>query len=77
MCHSSLAHFVYIANITCPSSICELQNHCFHIKQTIGHFTVMDESKTGVHLVLIQTFLLYYVNQVVLILASNFHRQCP
>ena len=29
----------------------------------IGHFTVMDGSEAGVDLVLIQTFLLYNVNQ--------------
>ena len=41
--------------------------------------TVMDGSETGVHLVLIQTFLLYYVNQVVLswliFFKDNFHNK--
>ena len=32
----------------------------------MGHFTVMDGREAGVDLVLIQTFLLYYVNQVTL-----------
>ena len=43
----------------------------------IGHFTVMDGSEAnGVH-VLIQTFLLYYVNQVILMLTSIFQGQFP
>ena len=45
----------------------------------IGHFTVMDESEANGALVLIQTFLLYYVNQVILMLTSifkdNFHNK--
>ena len=45
----------------------------------IGHFTVMDGSEAGVDLVLIQTFLLYYVNQVTLmptsIFKDNFHNK--
>ena len=46
----------------------------------IGHFTVMDGSDAVVDLVLIQTFLLYYVNQVIVILAimlsrHNFHNK--
>ena len=36
----------------------------------IGHFTVIDGSEDDGDLVLIQTFLLYYVNQVILILTS-------
>ena len=40
----------------------------------IGHFTVMDGSESGVDLVLIQTFLFYYVNQVVLMLTSIFQQ---
>ena len=32
------------------------------------HFTVMGGSEAGVDLVLLQTFLLYYVNQVILML---------
>ena len=36
----------------------------------IGHFTVMDGSEAGVDLVLIQTFLLYHLNQVILMLTS-------
>ena len=43
----------------------------------IGHFTVMDGSEAGVDLVLIQTFLLYYVNQVILMLTSIFQGQFP
>ena len=45
--------------------------------QTIGHFTVMDGSEAGVDLVLLQTFLLYYVNQVILMLTSIFQGQFP
>ena len=43
----------------------------------IGHFTVVDGSEAGVDLVLIQTFLLYYVNQVILMLTSIFQGQFP
>ena len=41
----------------------------------MGHFTVMDGREAGVDLVLIQTFLLYYVNQVTLMLSSIFPQQ--
>ena len=41
----------------------------------IGHLTVMDGSEAGGDLVLIQTFLLYYVNQVVLMQTSIFQGQ--
>ena len=44
---------------------------------TIGHFTVIDGSEDDVDLVLIQTFLLYYVNQVILMLTSIFQEQFP
>ena len=37
-----------------------------------GHFTVMDGSEPDGDLVLVQTFLLYYVNQVILILTCTF-----
>ena len=43
----------------------------------IGHFTVMYGTEAGVDLVLIQTFLLYHVNQVILMLTSIFHVQFP
>ena len=43
----------------------------------IGHFTVMDGSEAGVDLVLLQTFLHYYVNQVILMLTSIFQGQFP
>ena len=43
----------------------------------MGHFTVMNGSKAGVDLVLIQNFLLYYVNQVFLMLTSIFQGQFP
>ena len=36
----------------------------------IGHFTVKDGREAEGELVLIQTFLLYYVNQVILMLTS-------
>ena len=41
----------------------------------IGHFTVVDGSEAEGDLVLIQTFLLYYVNQVILMLTSIFQEQ--
>ena len=44
---------------------------------TIGHFTVMDGSEADGDLVLVQTFLLYYVNQVILMLSSIFQGQFP
>ena len=43
----------------------------------IGHFTVMDGGEAEGELVLIQTFLLYYVNQVILMLTSIFQEQFP
>ena len=43
----------------------------------IGHVTVTDGSKAEVDLVLIQTFQLYFLNQVVLMLTSNFQGQFP
>ena len=43
----------------------------------IGHFIVMDGREVGVNLVLIQTFLLYYANEVILMLASIFQGQYP
>ena len=43
----------------------------------IGHFTVMDGGEAGVDLVLIQTFLFYHVNQVILMLTSIFQGQFP
>ena len=38
------------------------------IRPIIGPFTVMDGSQADGDLVLVQTFLLYYVNQVILML---------
>ena len=43
----------------------------------IDHFTVVDGSEAEGDLVLIQTFLLYYVNQVILMLTSIFQEQFP
>ena len=43
----------------------------------IGHFTGMDGSEADGDLVLIQTFLLCYVNQVILMLTSIFQGQFP
>ena len=43
----------------------------------IGHFTVVDGSEAEGDLVFIQTFLLYYVNQVILMLTSIFQEQFP
>ena len=45
--------------------------------QTIGHFIVVDGSEAEGDLVLIQTSLPYYVNQVILMLTSIFHEQFP
>ena len=42
-----------------------------------GHFTVTDRSEAAGDLVLIQTFLLYYVNQVTLMLTSILQEQFP
>ena len=47
------------------------------MRQSIGHFTVMDGREAKGDLVLIQTFLLYYVNQVILMLTSIFQEQFP
>ena len=47
------------------------------MKCRIGHFTVMDGGEAEGELVLIQTFLLYYVNQVILMLTSIFQEQFP
>ena len=41
----------------------------------LGLFTVVYGTEAGVDLVLIQTFLLYYVNQVILTLTSIFQGQ--
>ena len=43
----------------------------------IDHFTVVDGSEVVGDFVLIQTFLLYYVNQVILMLTSIFQEQFP
>ena len=40
--------------------------------RVIAHFTVAGENEAGVDLVLIQPFLLYYVNHVFLVLTSIF-----
>ena len=44
----------------------------FILQQQKDHFTVIDENELGVDLVLIQSFLLYYVNYVVLMQTSIF-----
>ena len=43
----------------------------------IDHFTVVNESEAEGDLVLIHTFLLYYVNQVILMLTNIFQEQFP
>ena len=48
---------------------------CFLVK--IGHLAFMDGSEIGVDLVLVQTFLLFNVNQVILMLTSIFQGQFP
>ena len=45
--------------------------------EPLDHFTVVDGSEAEGDLVLIQTFLLYYVNQVILMLTSIFQEQFP
>ena len=57
--------FIQVCNLICSCTV------------SIGHFTVMDGSESGVDLVLIQTFLFYYVNQVILMLTSIFQGQFP
>ena len=52
------------------------ENSCFG-SLGIGHFTVVYGSETEGDLVLIQTFLLYYVNQVILMLTIIFQEQFP
>ena len=54
----------------------KLGNHLNRVS-VIGHFTVMDGSEADGNLILIQTFLLCYVNQVVLMLTSIFQGQFP
>ena len=49
----------------------------FMVKCVIGHFTVMDGSDAEGDLALIQTFLLYHVNQFILMLSSVFQEQFP
>ena len=50
-----------------------LSNHQTIASQcVIAHFTVTSENEAGVDLVLIQPLLLYYVNNVVLMLTSIF-----
>ena len=49
----------------------------FGLQGWIDHFTVVDGSEAEGDLVLIQTFLLYYVNQVILMLTSIFQEQFP
>ena len=49
----------------------------FGFWEEIGHFTFMDGSEADGDLVLVQTFLLYYVNQVILMLTSIFQGQFP
>ena len=45
--------------------------------ERIDHLTVVDGSEAEGDLGLIQTFLLYYVNQVILMLTSIFQEQFP
>ena len=56
----------------------QLGCHAFDLRDVnvsileIAHFTVAGENEAGVDLVLIQPFLLYYVNHVFLMLTSIF-----
>ena len=43
----------------------------------VGHFIVKDRREADGDLVLIQTFLLYHVNRVILMLTSIFQGQFP
>ena len=55
-------------------------NFCFNAIEyvfIIGHFTVVYGSETQGDLVLIQTLLLYYVNQVILMLTIIFQEEFP
>ena len=55
------------------SAMIRLSNHQTIASQcVIAHFTVTSENEAGVDLVLIQPLLLYYVNNVVLMLTSIF-----
>ena len=58
-----------------PAGFCLLIARSYRL--SIGHFTVMGGSECEVDLVLIQTFLLYYVNQVILMVISIFQGQFP
>ena len=58
-----------------PLRICWISEPSFCV--LIAHFTVMDGSEAGGDRVLIQTFLLYYVNQVVLMLINIFKGNFP
>ena len=49
----------------------------YRTQAPISHFTVMDGSEADGDHVLIQTSLLYYVNQVILMLTSIFQGQFP
>ena len=69
------------------TTFCPLQ-HLYNVAQRacgakqiiwneMGHFTVIHGSEAWDDFVLIQTFLLYYVNHVVLMLTSIFQGQLP
>ena len=62
--------FIVIQNLHWKHEMCV-------VAFVIGHFTVIDGSEAEGDLVLIQTFLLYYVNQVILMLTSIFQEQFP
>ena len=49
----------------------------FSIFKLIGHFRVMGGSEAEGDFALIQTFLLYHVNQFILMLTSIFQEQFP
>ena len=66
------ASISYILMDAAQFSCCSFNKKCL-----IGHFTVMNGNEANGDLVLIQTFLLYYVNQVILMLTSIFQGQFP
>ena len=65
---------MHVRNCAENLRVCLLARLCV---LSIGHFTVVDGSEAEGDLVLIQTFLLYYVNQVILMLSSIFQEEFP
>ena len=71
-----------VSGLTASCNIKQVSYFIFSISnpfpgQDNRHFTVMDGSEVGGDRVLIQTFLLYYVNKVVLMLINIFKGNFP